>query len=110
MPTQTLLLLAVLAVIVGYAAFTSPALGGALAVAAAVVGILYVIIKDAQDDGGRPGRELTPVTTRADLWGTRIRNLIWRVLVSKNRSVPERCSYDSHRAAGVVQEGCPAAP
>jgi hypothetical protein len=52
MSTQTLLLLAVIAVLAGYAAFASPALGGAIAVAAAVVGILYVIIKDDQRGGG----------------------------------------------------------
>ncbi|WP_405933637.1 hypothetical protein [Streptomyces sp. NBC_00827] len=51
MNTQTLLLLAVIAVIVGYAAFSSPTLGAAIAVAATVVGILYVIVKDDQEDG-----------------------------------------------------------
>lgn len=55
MSTQTLLLLAVIAVLAGYAAFASPALGGAIAVAAAVVGILYVIIKDDQRGGGTGG-------------------------------------------------------
>ncbi|MCX4411256.1 hypothetical protein OG840_59730 [Streptomyces sp. NBC_01764] len=41
--------------IVGYAAYTSPALGAAMAVSVAVVGILYVILKDDQDKGnGHP--------------------------------------------------------
>jgi hypothetical protein len=55
MSTQTLLLLAVIAVMTGYAAFASPALGGAIAVAAAVVGILYVILKD--DQGGKDDQD-----------------------------------------------------
>ncbi|MFG2561957.1 hypothetical protein [Streptomyces sp. NPDC048496] len=49
MDTQTLLLLAVIAVITGCAAFSSPPLGAAIAVDATVVGILYMIVKD---DGG----------------------------------------------------------
>ncbi|MFF4139628.1 hypothetical protein ACFY1B_51695 [Streptomyces mirabilis] len=50
MDTQTLLLLAVIAVITGYAAFTNPALGAAITVAAAVVSNVYLIVKD--DRGG----------------------------------------------------------
>ncbi|MER5586550.1 hypothetical protein ABT090_33620 [Streptomyces asoensis] len=50
-PDQTLLLLAVIAVIIGYAAFVSPALGAAITVAFTVVGILCVIMKD--DQGGK---------------------------------------------------------
>ncbi|WP_327722811.1 hypothetical protein OG381_48570 (plasmid) [Streptomyces sp. NBC_00490] len=49
MSTQTLLLLAIIAVMTGYAAFASPALGGAITVAIAVVGVLYMILKDDQD-------------------------------------------------------------
>ncbi|MEU6071259.1 hypothetical protein ABZ864_44190 [Streptomyces sp. NPDC047082] len=51
MDTQTLLLLAVIAVIIGYAVYNSPSLGAAIAVAASVVGILYMILKDER--GGR---------------------------------------------------------
>lgn len=54
MNTQTLLLLAITAVIVGYAAYQSPALGAALGVAAAVVGILYLIIQNDQGGDRRP--------------------------------------------------------
>lgn len=46
MNTQTLLLLAVVAVIVSYASFASPTLGAAIAIAATVVGVLYLIVKD----------------------------------------------------------------
>ncbi|MFJ9675763.1 hypothetical protein ACIRP5_33840 [Streptomyces sp. NPDC101221] len=50
MSTQNLLLLAIIAVIVGYAAYSSPALGAAIGVAAAVVAIAYLILQN--DDGG----------------------------------------------------------
>jgi hypothetical protein len=50
MSTQNLLLLAIIAVIVGYAAYASPALGAAIGVAAAVVGIVYLILQN--DHGG----------------------------------------------------------
>ncbi len=54
MSTQNLLLLFVIAVITGYAAVVNPALGTAIGIAAAVVGIVYLILKDDQDRGGRP--------------------------------------------------------
>ncbi|MFC8851536.1 hypothetical protein ACFT5D_00520 [Streptomyces sp. NPDC057144] len=50
MSTQNLLLLAIIAVIVGYAAYSSPALGTAIGVATAVVGIVYLILQN--DHGG----------------------------------------------------------
>lgn len=50
MSTQTLLLLAIIAVIVGYAAYTSPTLGAAIVVAATVVSIVYLILQ--HDRGG----------------------------------------------------------
>lgn len=54
MSTQTLLLLTITAVIVGYAAYKSPTLGTAMGVAAAVVGILYLIIQNDQNGDHRP--------------------------------------------------------
>ncbi|MGF0174539.1 hypothetical protein ACQF36_29780 [Streptomyces sp. Marseille-Q5077] len=55
MSTQTLLLLAVIAVMTGYAAFTSPTLGTAMAVSAAVVGIVHLVLRD--DQGGEDDRD-----------------------------------------------------
>ncbi|WP_246144833.1 hypothetical protein [Actinacidiphila oryziradicis] len=53
MDARTLLLLTVVAVIIGYAAYRDPALGGAITVAAAVVSFLYIILKDDDDTGTR---------------------------------------------------------
>ncbi|MFE6165500.1 hypothetical protein ACFQ7F_42100 [Streptomyces sp. NPDC056486] len=46
MDARTLLLLTISAVIVGYAAYTNPALGAAISVAVAVVAFLYLMLKD----------------------------------------------------------------
>ncbi|MFI9240840.1 hypothetical protein [Streptomyces sp. NPDC053079] len=46
MDARTLLLLTVVAVIICYAAYRDPALGSAIAIAAAVVGFLYVVLRD----------------------------------------------------------------
>jgi hypothetical protein len=58
MDARTLLLLAVVAVIVGYAAYRNPALGAAIAVAVTAVGVLYVILKDDRDDQDGSGNGL----------------------------------------------------
>ncbi|MFE5072394.1 MULTISPECIES: hypothetical protein [Streptomyces] len=54
MNTQTMLLLAIVAVIVGYAAYSNPALGTAIGVSAAVVAIVYLILHNDQGNDRRP--------------------------------------------------------
>ncbi|MFF4542222.1 hypothetical protein [Streptomyces aureus] len=49
MSNQKLLLLIVIAVITGYAAVVNPALGAAIGISAAVVGVVYLILKDDED-------------------------------------------------------------
>ncbi|MFJ8955254.1 hypothetical protein ACIRL3_46200 [Streptomyces sp. NPDC102384] len=46
MDARTLLILTLAAVIVGYAAYSNPALGAAITVAVAVVAFLYVMLRD----------------------------------------------------------------